>query len=114
LVSSQLHSVFVLIDAFDEVNSEHQQTFLSLIQRISQNSIKIMVTSRPHLEMAQEIDKSGLRLSISATDSDIKEYLSTRLNKKRQLAPGLKDTVVEALSSGADGMYHPSPSVAKR
>jgi hypothetical protein len=66
-----------------------------------------MVTSRPHLEVAHELEKSGLRLGIGATDSDIKEYLFTHLNKKRQLAPGLKDTVVEALSSGADGMYHP-------
>jgi hypothetical protein len=104
LVSSQLRTVFVLIDAFDEVNSEYQQNFLSLIQTISQHSIKIMVTSRPHLEVAHELEKSALRINISATDSDIKEYLSTRLSKKRQLAPGLKDTVVEALSSGADGM----------
>jgi len=104
-VSRRFTAVYILIDAFDEVDSEHQPTFLSLVQRISQNSIKTLVTCRPHLEICREFETSGLRITISADDTDIKEYLSIRLNKRKQLASGLKTKIIETLSTQADGMY---------
>lgn len=104
-VSHQFTAVYILIDAFDEVDLEQQETFLSLIQRMSQNSIKTLVTCRPHLEICREFETIGLCVWISAHDTDIKEYLSVRLNKRKHLASCLKEKIIERLRAGADGMY---------
>ena len=103
-VSSHFSTVYVLIDALDEVEWEHQPAFLSLIQHLSESSIKTLVTSRPHLEICHEFEMSGLSITISANDLDIRQYLSVRLNKRKHLASGLKKKIVETLSINADGM----------
>jgi hypothetical protein len=100
LTSRQFRRIYVLIDALDELDTELRPAFLSFIRRLSQLSIKTMVTSRPHVKLME----SGLCLQISATDSDIKQYIKYRLNKKIQLSSDLKTEVLEALNTGADGM----------
>lgn len=105
IVSRQFRGVYVMIDAFDELDTELRPTFMSLIRKLSQHSIKTMVTSRPHPEITHELEECGLRLGISAMDSDITKYIEYRLNKKGQLSSSLKHKIAETLNtSGADGM----------
>ena len=68
--------------------------------------MKVLITSRPHLEICHGIEMNSLCVDIYAQDSDIKEFLAARLNKRKHLSSGLKERIIRELSGGADGMYH--------
>jgi hypothetical protein len=109
-VTPYLTSAYVLFDAFDESDLRDREDVLFLIRQLSQWSVKVFVTSRPHLQATQDLSLIASICSISANELDIRKYLSTILSGGR-LAQGIKTKIIEELSSRAKGMYVPFLSV---
>lgn len=74
----------------------------------SQQTIRIMLTSRPYLHVLQSLSESAIIIDIRANDDDVCMYLTTRLERVRFISAELKNEIKERLSPGAQGMYKPS------
>lgn len=99
-VSKQFTIVYVLIDAIDECHSEYQEDVIALIHQLSESSIKVMCTSRDHLEM-----HDSASLTVKAKPTDIRKYITSKLRKERQIGEALRERIVEQLTLQAEGMY---------
>ena len=104
-----LGNVYLVFDALDECASEERK---SLLQSISQAShlqnVRLLVTSRPHLQDLTEIFEHSPTLETKAQEGDIKTYLNHELDRQSisyRAGPDFAERVVEKLTQGADGMY---------
>lgn len=68
------------------------------------SSLRVMLTSRPHLQTRSLCPEGALRITIHAQDADIRTYLSSRLEKASYLSQEFKKDIVEVIGDGADGM----------
>ena len=80
--TASLQQIFVCVDALDELAPGHRRGLLGSQQeivRVSPN-IRILLTGRPHIddEIAEFFPKA-VRIPISPTQDDIKNYLEMRL-----------------------------------
>ena len=99
---SDFECIYVLFDALDECEDTQQERILALVDELlSISSIRIMLTSRTHV---QTVPASANVIDIKAEDSDIRIYLSSRLQGVRHLTQDLKEEVVEVIARGAEGM----------
>lgn len=82
LTCADFDQIFIVIDALDECDSEHKKNLLrSLASLQKKSSVRIFLTSRPH--SAQEITRklgTTLQVEIGATDSDLRMYLSSKID----------------------------------
>ncbi len=103
--SEEFEYVFLLLDAFDECDNDQQEAMLSLIHQFkSQSSIRIMLASQPHLQKLGTLSECAITINLSASDSDVRTYLSFRLERERFLSQGLKSKIVEKVGQGVKGM----------
>jgi hypothetical protein len=102
-VAARFSSPCVFFDALDEC--EDHEHIVSLIQQLSVSHIKVMFTSRDHLEILKVF--GSVALSISAQGADIQKYISFRLQKERHVCASLKEDIIQELMSNAEGMYVP-------
>jgi hypothetical protein len=71
--------------------------------------VRFFVTSRPHVDLIPEFSNIS-RVVIRASDSDIKAYLTSEINKTKRLAmfttkdPQLKEDIVNTINKKAGGM----------
>jgi hypothetical protein len=71
--------------------------------------VYFFVTSRPHVDLQLKLSNIS-RIDISSSDSDIKTYLASEINKTGTLAtftakdPQLKQDIVSNISGKAGGM----------
>ena len=77
-----LQRIFVCIDALDESAPKHRRELLESLQeivRVSPN-MRILLTGRPHIDgEIVEFFSKAVRIPISPTQDDIKNYLEMRL-----------------------------------
>lgn len=105
---SQFDCVYILLDAFDECDAEHQENILRLIRRLQSSSAmrtKTMVTSRPHPRGFWNLSRSAITITIIATDEDVRTYLHAKLAKEQHLPKMLKSEIMEHVSKNANGLY---------
>jgi hypothetical protein len=102
-VAARFSSPYVFFDALDEC--EDYEAIVSLIQQLSVSHIKVMFTSRDHLEILKVF--GSVAVSISAQGADIQKYISFRLQKERHVCASLKEEIIQELMSNAEGMYVP-------
>ncbi len=105
LISTCAHysSVSIILDALDECGSETLDAVINLIRELSRSSVKIFVTSRPHLSnLPSELEKP-LILQVEAQDDDVKNYLSVRLGKEWRYSEHLKSRIIYAIAQGTRG-----------
>jgi hypothetical protein len=104
----QFESVYILLDAIDECVDREQDQILSLLNDLlSESTLKIMITSRPHLtNRIYTLSASILGISINPTDidDDVQTYLISRLREERFLRQDLKNRIVQEISKQAEGM----------
>ena len=107
--SSQLSTVFIVIDALDECPADENVGFriLSELHEILQT--RFMITGRPHVAELMSPFESRI-LDIRANYEDVKRALKTQLMnpslaKCLRDDEGLRTTVVETILKRADGMY---------
>lgn len=101
---AQFDYIYVVVDAFDECDENQQEEILLLIDELlSRPSLRLLVTSRPHLRRLKSLPNSAL-MSVTATDEDVRTYLSSRLQQVGYLSQDVKNKTVEAISQSAQGM----------
>lgn len=105
----ELGSVYLVFDALDECASGQRKSFLEFISQASQlQNVRLLVTSRPHLQDLTEIFEHSPTLEIKAQEGDIKTYLNHELDRQSityRADPDFAERLVEKLTQGADGMY---------
>jgi len=94
---TSLKRVFVCIDALDELAPKHRRELLESLQEIVRvsPSMLILLTGRPHID--NEIVgcfSEAVRMPISPTQDDIKNYLEMRL--KGDTTPKAMDDQLQA------------------
>ena len=83
-------SSYLIVDALDECDGlSNRAAFLQAIKRIRQdNSLRILITSRPHVEDVRKALESFPQITIEAKDQDIRTYLRQELSR-----PGVSEIV---------------------
>jgi hypothetical protein len=97
-------NVFAVFDAIDECHDTHQKEVLALFGHLQQSGYRLLISSRPHLlqNLRDQLEDTEV-MDIYADESDLKNYIKTRLREK-----GNKDQHLEYkcldLASTVQGM----------
>jgi hypothetical protein len=100
----QLFPVYVVIDALDECNSQHLDEILSLFSTLEKSKFKLLISTRPHLQDLSHRLSSIELFTISANETDIQNYILSRLRKERNRNANLEKKCLE-LAHSVQGMY---------
>lgn len=98
-------SVYVMLDALDECNSETLEDTISLIHQFEKFGIKVFCTFRPIIDFqgVRRLEAQTIH-SIEAHDKDVRNYLSIRLNKEwRHSNKRFLPKIIDQLAEGAKG-----------
>lgn len=95
--------VYAVFDAFDECNESWEQDILSLFAALEKSGIKLLISSRPHLQFDQGQFTSVQNFVISADKSDLKNYILSTLKAKKNNSLELEKRCLD-LIIGVDGM----------
>jgi hypothetical protein len=93
IVCSNFDQCFVFIDALDEVDRKHRKEFMKVIQDLKKGSLKIFVTSRPHLQDIISTFSKDVQIDVAADQSDIRRFVSRILDED----DNMQDLLDEAL-----------------
>jgi ankyrin repeat protein len=108
-VSIEFARCFVVIDALDEVEKKHRKEYMKIIQELKNGSVKVFVTSRPHLHDIVTAFSGDLLIDVAADQKDIKLFLSKILeddeNMEELLDDKLRKEILDKLSCHAGGMF---------
>jgi hypothetical protein len=99
--------IYILLDALNE--TPHAITLINSLSRLSkkQSSLRILMTCTADPPEGTSALMQVLHLKNEIVDSDIRAYVTYRLDSERifsTLSPALKDEIGKALDSGANGM----------
>ncbi|KAL8800854.1 MAG: hypothetical protein Q9182_004874 [Xanthomendoza sp. 2 TL-2023] len=114
LLASQVQvfgKVFILIDALDEC-PDHDGTRASLLSKLHAlpASTKLMVTSRD-LPSIANLFKDDLRLDVRAREEDIKLFIESQMEQRRELndllenRDDLRSMIVKTIVETSNGMF---------
>lgn len=104
--AKDFHSSYIIFDALDECGEAERPEILSTISQLSRVS-QIFATSRHHPRNVQRLFEGSPTIEISASQSDIRNFLEARLKEEDKLSPELKDMIMAKLLVNAQGMYSP-------
>ena len=106
--------VFLVIDALDECSSERRRRVLEALKRLHEvQSISILVTSRPYPGDVMKAFEPFPKITIEASDPDIRKYVRTEIDNNHNLDDidgDFKDEIVIKMSQKARKMYPDSSS----
>lgn len=104
--SQNLSKVYIVVDALDECSAETntKDKVLAAIQRVP--NLHLLVTSRPHVDISQNIN--AVSLPIRADNYDIHAFIQNKLqengNLKRYVKEDFKEELVSKVIKKSDGM----------
>ncbi|KAJ6257088.1 Ankyrin-3 [Drechslerella dactyloides] len=111
-ISGSFSQTYLVIDALDESDSRrHRRQLLSVLYELGkcQDTIKIFVTSRSHPADIRSAFENGPNIKITASKSDIRDYITSRLDNDENLAdliqPKLRNEIVDHITEVAGGMF---------
>ncbi|KAL7273963.1 hypothetical protein RUND412_003161 [Rhizina undulata] len=115
-LSKAFEQTVIIIDALDECNKETRYHLLVAMKKLrsSTNGLKIFLTSRNDADIRIELEmESEVYIQPSDNSSDIErfvvaeveKYISTGRLLSREVGPELKQTIIDTLIKGADGMF---------
>lgn len=107
--SHKFSTVFIVLDALDEC-PESQQTrakVLSILCKLQ--TLRLIVTGRPHIIDMTQTFEEAVRLDIRANDSDIEKYIDGQIEMEKNLKKykhghDLRKTIKDTIVSKANGM----------
>jgi NACHT domain len=102
-------SLFVIIDALDEVkNQTDRKEILQVLKILESAGSSILVTSRPHLRDVNNALQHAKWIDIKAREEDIQAYLRRTLEDDDRLHDlvddALRASILRKVSEGAGGM----------
>ena len=107
--------IYVVVDALDECEAiRERRLLLPVLEGLPRTSGRLFVTSRPNNEDISKIFGKESQITISATESDLRRYVTERITEQEgrasiiRLKPELKENIISTVSTGASGMYEPS------
>ncbi|KAH7136380.1 hypothetical protein EDB81DRAFT_762066 [Dactylonectria macrodidyma] len=112
LVCQRFDKLFIVIDALDESQSRHK--FIDFLRLLTQDqtfsNMSILVTSRDEIDIRRALHPVSISLSMSNcyVDQDIRHYIQSELcsdPKFTRWPLDLRESVEDALSQGAKGMF---------
>lgn len=111
LVAKSFPRTFLIFDALDECNPQHQRrSLLPLFHRMAKDGISLFLTSRQYPEDIQHSLQNSAKIELRANGADIASFIEERINENprvfRLVQQGnLKDRIVSDLTDCAHGMY---------
>jgi len=106
-----LHRSFLCLDALDELESHTRFTLLQAL-RTEFGNARIFLTGRPHIEpeVNRALQTQLDAMHIEANEGDIRGFLIYEIEKDMNINPDdmneqLREEILEAIISKADGMY---------
>ncbi|KAJ7453163.1 hypothetical protein FB451DRAFT_1520328 [Mycena latifolia] len=110
-IISEFSEVFIIVDAVDEYPEQHRHILLRHLSSFTvRSTVKLMLTSRPNLNINQVIGNLET-LEIRATEDDIRRHVdaeilkSSRLSKHTENRPDLREEIDEVIVRRSDGMF---------
>lgn len=108
-IPNSFKSVYVVVDALDECKvGDCRDEILRAFETL-QASMKLMVTSRPHIEDLGDSLAQATHVKLKAVESDISDYVYTMLETRKIKKilgkdEALKQEIVDSIVSDAHGM----------
>ena len=110
-VIQNFSNVYVVIDALDEFDQgPDRQELLDYLTTLAQNSLKVLVTSRPHSNEIRTRLAKFKTLQVEANTDDIRVFLSETIDKDLDAQEimeddkGLREEIIDTLMGRAKGM----------
>ncbi|KAF8246353.1 hypothetical protein K440DRAFT_553495, partial [Wilcoxina mikolae CBS 423.85] len=115
-VISKFTTVFILVDAFDELpeldhNGRRSRDELASVFRSISETTKLLVTSRPHQDFERRFFIDCPRIDIRASLEDVRSYVESSMQQHPNLHtltlkdPDLKRDICDKISENAGGMF---------
>lgn len=111
----QYNRVYIIVDALDECEAiRERRLLLPVLEVLSRNSGRLFVTSRPNNEDISNTFGKQSRITIAASELDLRQYVAERIAEEERrtsvtrFTPELKKSIISNVSAGASGMYEPS------
>ncbi|KAL7267661.1 hypothetical protein RUND412_009742 [Rhizina undulata] len=114
-LSKAFEQTVIIVDALDECNKETRYQLLVAFKKLcsSTKSLKIFLTSRNDDDIRIELENESevyIQPSDNSTDielfvvAEFEEYISSKRLLSGNVRPELKETIIDTLIKGADGM----------
>ena len=105
----EFNAVYLVIDALDECKVGNCRSDILEALQAFQASMKLLVTSRPHLDDLNDSLGHASQVRLRAVESDIRDYVLNKLEtRKAKKILGkdekLKEEIVTSIAEGAHGM----------
>jgi hypothetical protein len=110
-------TTYLIVDGLDECNDSDRRQLLSYLIQLGGmegRKIKVIVSSRPEVDISSHLDKCFIELSLSpraAAEADISAFIrhevKKRIGDKRLIVQQstMVQEIQDALVDGSDGMY---------
>lgn len=108
-MTQEFNAVYLVIDALDECKAGECRSELLKAFKTFQTSMKLLVTSRPHLDDLHDGLSHASQVKLQAAESDIRDYVYKKLETrkiKRILGKdqNLKEEIADSIVGSAHGM----------
>ena len=108
-ITKEFNAVYLVIDALDECKDSDCRSEVLRAFQAFQASMKLLVTSRPHLEDLNDSLAHAYQVKLRAVESDIRDYVYKKLETRKIKKilgkdEGLKEEIVTSIVNGAHGM----------
>lgn len=112
-ILSTFKNCYLVLDALDETEAVKQRTALFEVissVRTDQNGLKVLATSRPHLDILSKQFPHSASIAITADPADLRQYLSYVIDTHPDAqdimdSDSLKKSVLDKLVETAGGMF---------
>ena len=112
---NQYDRTYIIVDALDECEAIRERRLLMpVLEILPRTSGRLFVTSRPNNEDISNTFGKESKVTIAASESDLRQYVTERIAEQAGSAsvtrsnPELKENIISTVSVGASGMYEPS------
>jgi hypothetical protein len=111
IVLESFHRAYVCIDALDECDDDHRKVLLQLLARVTTDSTRLFLTSRPSVE--SDVNhylgvKSPIIIQHMANKQDIEKYINHRIdedNRPDLMNDSLRNEIVAKISAASQQMW---------
>ena len=106
---SEYSKIYILLDALDECEDRFQKSVIQFLDMLNGRAdVRILITSRYHLEDIQVAFGQAPQLKLQAKDIDLRQYLSQRIDDDPMaiiIDQEFKSQIIEKIIGNAHGLF---------